>query len=262
MLLGCVLVVAGWEMMARFSRQPFKPFDLTTSDFVGFQPVLNGRPSAWIPVSTNDPAEPNIVTLQATGSGGSRMLVRLVHGYNMPTCMKLKSYDVVQVADWRTGSPERTEAAGRRNTRVPVQVWRLTAPGGSVSLWVSTMLRAGDFCALGEDIRLMAFPRVDTPDDPRWIPQGVTADALRHPVAAVRGWFRARWNSSRTDLLTFLRLRQPAWASEERLSFVTRSLTPDVTPDNEPEVMRELLGTHCQALEAFQQWRRAAPGSR
>jgi hypothetical protein len=151
------------------------------------------------------------------------------------------------------GSPT---VPARRPLEAPVQVWRLTSPDGEVSIATSSTLKAGDFSALHEDIRSMAFPRADGPEDPRWIPRGLTREAFRHPLVAGKAWFRSRWNSSRTDLLTFLRLRQPAWASEERLSFVVASLTPPVTPGNEAAIIREVLGVHHEALSAFQQWRR------
>ncbi len=254
-LVLCALLVGAWELMARVSRRPFRPFDLTAANFQGFQPVLGGCPTRLLPVSTNDPAEPNIVAMGVSMPGGRSMLVRLVHGYNMPTCLKLKSYTVSLVQDARAGEAPGVTHQGAAH--YPVQIWRVTAPGGDVSVWASTVLRAGDFAALPEDIRDLAFPRVDSPDDPRWIPQGITGEALRHPVAAFHGWLRARWNSSRTDWLTFLRLRQPAWASEERLSFVVRSLAPDVTRANEADVTRSVIAIHNAALAAFQQWRRS-----
>ena len=248
-LLLCVILTGIWELMAQASRRPFGPFDLTAADFRGFQPVMEGRLSRMVPVATNDPAEPNIVAMEVR-AGGQVTLVRLVHGYNMPTCMRLKSYEITLIPD---GSPT---LPPRRPLEAPVQVWRLISPDGATSIATTTLLKAGDFSALNEDIRSMAFPRVDSPDDPHWIPRGITRETFRHPAAAGRAWFRSRWNSSRTDLLTFLRLRQPAWASEERLSFVVASLKPPVTPANESAVIREVLSVHHEALSAFQQWRR------
>ncbi len=247
-LLICIALTGVWELMARASRRPFSPFDLTAADFRGFQPALKGGMSRMVPVSTNDPAEPNIVAMEVR-RGGRTTLVRLVHGYNMPTCMRLKSYDVDLI---QAGVSDPTP----REPRDTVQVWRLRSPGGEVSIATTTILRAGDFVAMNEDIRSMAFPRVDGPEDPRWIPRGITRETLRHPLVSVGAWFRARWNSSRTDLLTFLRLRQPAWASEERLSFVVKSVAPGVTPDNEPAMIRDVLAVHREALAVFQQWRR------
>lgn len=237
--------------MAHASRRPFAPFDLTAADFRGFRPRIEGRQSRMVPVSTNDPAEPNIVAIETT-DGRHSELVRLVHGYNMPTCLQIKGYEVVLAGDWR-------DDLARHAVRYPIQVWRVKAPDGAISMWATTLLKAGDFSALDADIRSMAFPRVDSPDDPNWVPQGVTRTSLRHPIASLRGWFRARWNSSRTDWLTFLRLRQPAWASEERLSFVVRSLQPDVTPANQVDVVRTVVAVHHGALASFQQWRKATP---
>jgi hypothetical protein len=117
------------------------------------------------------------------------------------------------------------------------------------------MIRAGEFTPTAVDICSMAFPRVDVPDDPRWIPRGFTWADLRRPVASLRAWTRARWNASRTDLLTFLRLRQPAWASEELLTFVTRNVRPTITGENEEEVLNSLITVHTQMLESLQAWR-------
>ena len=248
-LVACMVLVGLWELLAHASRHPFKPFDLTAADFAGFRPGLAGWSTHMVPVSTNDPAEPNIVALEVRASGKDS-LVRLVHGYNMPTCLRIKSYTVTLIADWRGDH----KGAG---VSYPTQVWRVTSRAGEVSVWASTMLRAGDFGAVDDDIRDMAFPRADGPDDPRWIPQGITRESLRHPLTSLRGWFRERWNSSRMDLLTFLRLRHAAWASDERLSYVVRSLAPPVSPTNEAAVIRQVLDVHHRALTSFQQWRRA-----
>jgi hypothetical protein len=247
-LIACVVLVGAWQLMARASRRPFKPFDLTAADFRGFQPEWKGWTSRMVPVSTNDPAEPNIVAMEVR-AGDRTTLVRLVHGYNMPTCMRIKSHTVEPVTDAPAGGP-------LPRAQDPVQVWRVTDPAGEVSIWTTTLLKAGDFSALNEDVRSLAFPRIDGPEDPRWIPRGMTRETLRHPLASLKGWFRTRWNSSRTDLLTFLRLRQPAWASEERLTFVVRSLSPAVTAANESAAIRDVLAVHRAAQAAFQQWRR------
>ena len=103
----------------------------------------------------------------------------------------------------------------------------------------------------------MAFPRVDVPDDPRWIPRGFSWSDLRHPSVSLRQWVRARWNASRTDLLTFLRLRQPAWASEELLTYLTRSVNPDITGENAGDVRKVVVAAHTEMLEALQRWRAA-----
>ena len=252
LLVACTLVVAFWQIMARRSAQPFRPFDLTASDFAGFAPAMPGWAVQTLAIATNDPAEPNILALQVTrasmpaGAWPPSYLVRLVHGYNMPMCMKIKGYSVNALADLRKGG-----------AAVPLQVWRVVGSAGEREVWATTMIRAGRFEPTDVDIGSMAFPRVDVPDDPRWVPQGVTWDDVRHPVASIRRWARARWNASRTDVLTFLRLRQPAWASEELLSYVTRPLAtvpasgvPDAT------VTQELAEVHAAVLRELVKWKR------
>jgi hypothetical protein len=136
-----------------------------------------------------------------------------------------------------------------------MQLWRVTGSSGEASIWVTTMVRAGDFEPTDVDICSMAFPRVDIPDDPRWIPQGFTWSDLRHPFRSLRRWASTRWNASRTDVLTFLRLRQPAWASEELLSSVTRSTTPSVVPENEASLIRQLMEAHSGMLAGLREWK-------
>jgi len=161
-------------------------------------------------------------------------------------CMKIKGYKVEELAGWASG-----------RVAIPLQVWRVTSSAGDVAIWVTTMIRSGDFAVTTESVTSMAFPRVDVPDDPNWVPRGFSSDDLKHPLQSIRLWFRARWNASRTDWLTFLRLRQPAWASEELLTYVSRSLPPSVTPDKEPEVIRQVVAGHVAMLKKFQEWRKS-----
>jgi hypothetical protein len=100
----------------------------------------------------------------------------------------------------------------------------------------------------------MKFPRVDGPEDPNWIPRGVTWRSLRHPVAGLRRYLRSRWNSSRQDWLTFLRWRQPAWASEELLTFVSRTVEPSVTPATEAVTLAELQAVHARLHAELAAW--------
>lgn len=102
----------------------------------------------------------------------------------------------------------------------------------------------------------MAFPRVDTPEDPNWVPRGLTRNDLMHPVSSFQQWRRTRWDGARWDLLTFLRLRQPVYGSEELLTYVTRSVSLDVTPANEADVTKELVFSHSAILAELQQWRK------
>jgi hypothetical protein len=240
------LLVAFWIVAARQHAQPFKPFALTSHDFAGYCPAIEGASVTSLVVSASDPAEPNIAAFGMTWNPGpapARVGIRLVHGYNMPMCMKIKGYTVEPVGNMP-------------DNRLPVQVWRVTSSSGEVAIWLTTMIRAEDFSVTQEAVTSMAFPRVDIPDDPNWVPRGFTMDDLWHPVQAFQTWFRTRWNASRTDWLTFLRLRQPAWASEELLTYVSRSMVPSVTPANEAEVIRLVAAGHRAMLKELQEWRR------
>ena len=249
LLVVCTLVLAFWIVAARQHAQPFKPFALTHQDFAGYCPAIEGASVTSLVVSATDPAEPNIAAFGVEWRPGevpSRLGIRLVHGYNMPMCMKIKGYTV--------------EPAGPLpDSPLPIQVWRVTSGTGETSIWITTMIRAQDFAVTREPVTSMAFPRVDIPDDPNWVPRGFTLDDLTHPVQAFRTWFRTRWNASRTDWRTFLRLRQPAWASEELLTYVSRSLLPAVTPANEAEVIRQVAAGHATMLEELQKWRQLNP---
>lgn len=258
-------LVAFWLVAGRFSAKPFKAFDLTAEDFVGFTPKVAGMNLRVLPVTVRDQAEPNVVAYLAEREGSPMgLMFRLVHGYNMPMCMKIKGYRVEEVAKLlssqvvKDGSPNNSTAQQLRSLvprGLPVQLWRVISSTGDISIWVTTMIRSGDFAVTPVDIGSMAFPRVDIPDDPNWIPQGLSWDDLKHPEQTARRFFRARWNASRTDWLTFLRLRQPAWASEELLTYVSRSISFPVSRENETMVIRQVLISHAAMLKELQRWR-------
>ncbi len=270
-------------MLAERSTRPGKGYSLTTRALAGFQPVVPGWTVRVKSIDAENPTDPNIMGMELAGeaaSGGPapRFFVRLVHGYNMPMCMKIKYYTVEKIQDHgiRSVSDPKLQSAFRSSpqqpnnlttqqqpsSRLPLQLWRLTSGAGTVSLWVTTMIRAGDFEPTREDICSMAFPRVETPDDPNWVPRGLTREDLKHPVSSFQRWWRSRWDGARWDVLTFLRLRRPVSGSEELLSYVTRSVVPDVTPANEAVVLQDLLTTHAAVLRQLQQWRKpeVSPG--
>ena len=246
LLAGCTLLLAFWIVASNRSARPFKPFNLTHDDLAGYCPAVEGATVQAVPMTVRDPAEPNIVMFGVSpADGGDTVTVRLVHGYNMPMCMKIKGYRVEEI---RSG-----QAAGA----LPVQLWRVISETGETTIWATTMIRSDSFTPTADAVTSMAFPRVDVPDDPNWVPRGFTKDDLKHPIASLRLWIRARWNASRMDLLTFLRLRQPAWASEELLTYVSRNLR-SVPPAQEPAVIRGVLATHVAVLGELQKWRQTS----
>lgn len=312
LLVSSTLLLAFWLVMAKRSSQWVKGYDLTPKELVGFKPVIPGWSTRMMSMDLENSTDPNILALELSRDASSSepaacFVIRLVHGYNMTMCMKIKHYTVEKIQDHgvRTvsdpklqsafrvvgggegfrgqgsggvgeGSGFRGQGSGNRSqatdlgqlstsesiqqlsnstSSLPFQLWRLTSSGGVVSLWMTTMIRSGDFATTEEDICSMAFPRVETPDDPNWVPRGLALEDLKHPAASFNRWWHSRWDGARWDVLTFLRLRPPVYGSEELLSYVTRSAVPEVTPENEAEVTRDLLKTHTAMLKELQKWR-------
>ncbi|MEI6564807.1 MAG: hypothetical protein WCO42_10930, partial [bacterium] len=248
-LVACTLLVAFWIVAGKNSAKPFKPFSLTAEDFDGFHPQAAGMILRAVPVSTNDASEPNVAAFMAEPEGSAiRLGIRLVHGYNMPMCMKIKGYTVEPIGD--VGPDNRIPG-------LPAQFWRVISSTGETAIWITTMIRSGDFGVTPVDICSMAFPRVDVPDDPNWAPEGLGLADLKHPILSGRTYIRAKWNASRTDLLTFLRLRQPAWANDELLTYVSRSMPFPISRENEAGVIHQVLAGHAVLLKELQKWRAA-----
>lgn len=246
LLCACLLIVLIWQVAAYRARGPMGGFEMTAADFAAFRPAS----AEWLidPIESpvDDPTAPNIVSYFLAGRGGrGGVLVRLVHGYNMPMCMKIKGYKVELIAGDLAGS-------GR-------QVWRLTSASQHVSIWATQMLLSGDMTPSYRDVRTMAFPRVGSPDDPNWFPGGFTVEWVRHPVLNTRRYFRARWNAARCDLLTFLGLRRPAWASDEELILVAATKGASVEPANEAAAIKRVVDGHTFMLSELQRFKRLPP---
>ena len=245
LLIFCTVLVGFWETMAYRSAKPFRPFGLTEQDFADFHPSSARWSFRGVPSVEFDRSAPNLLSFAATSPGGNAVVVRLVHGYNMPMCMKIKGYEC---AILRNGAPDRDN-----------QVWRLVSGSGETSVWITALIRSGDFGRTDTDDRSIAFPRIAARDDPNWLPRGLTAESLKHPIRNFRIAFRARWNNARCDIATFLRLRQPAWAAENVLVLVAHSQGLSVGPGEMEAVGRRVSEAHAAALEALQQWRVAPP---
>lgn len=287
-LVFCVLLVGFWEIMRSRSSKSWEAFDLTAEDFARFQPESREWRVRRLPARSS-PTEPNILayeirknhtiaqphddmnggrnhdSIQVSGfnqHSPPAILLRLVHGYNMPDCMKLKRYEVELIGDYRKETPhrgsERAESKKRPNSELQgqdveqaamplVQLWRLTSDTGDVSIWVTGMIRAHDFSQTDIDVRSMAFPRVEYDEIGQdFSLRGVTGESLKNPIGSFRKFLRARWNSSRSDLLTFLGLKQPAWASREALTLVALAVRPPGAGDGSDEE----LATH--VIEAYE----------
>ena len=270
-LMLCLATVGFWEVMANRSRRPWDGFDLTADDFAEFLPAPAGWEAEKLPVNAS-PIEPNVFAAEARRapksvpesgileSGGppphaetmAPVLVRLAHGYNMPDCMRIKGYSVEEM-----GSNQLSVISYQLKG---VQTWRLTSDIGDVSVWATSMLRVGDCGVTDIDVRTMAFPRIGTPDDPRWLPQGMTLKSLRHPIRNFRWLIRSKWNNARCDLATFLKLKQPAWADDTLITFVSVWKGRPLKPDRETAALEHVLAAHNAMLPELQSWRRLREG--
>lgn len=264
-LVLCIGIVGFWEVMAHRSDRPFSPFELTAQDLASFEPFSTQWFIESMPVS-HDPVEPNILMCLLrpqphTGDAQAKtqsLMLRLVHGFNLVDCMLEKGHAVELVASTLTDTPMmdgiELPASALESGR-KIQVWRVTSPVGDVSLWVSTMLRAGDFAQTDVDTRAMPFPRVPYPDRAAWTPRGITKDGLKHPIQGINKFLQYKWNSSRGDLLTLLDLKQEEWASEDELTLVTLNKSPSVTPASQTQVLAEILSAHFDMHDQLKRWR-------
>ena len=253
-LVICVVLVGFWEIMSSRSRRAFEAFELSNESFVGFEQVDKSKFLIKpVPVVTTV-LEPNVAAFmikKRIKSDNSLVLTRLVHGYNMCDCMIIKGYTVDLLADTRQGHAAITNSLPKQ-----LQVWRLTSSSGDISIWVTSTLRSGDFTALAVDVRSMVFPRIGMVDDPRWVPRGLTWSSLKHPIDNTRMMLRAKWNNSRCDIWTFLRLKRPSWASEDVLTLVSAYRGSSFAKDKEQEVIKNVVSTHVNMLKELQLWRK------
>jgi hypothetical protein len=251
LLILCLVGIGLWLILAEHSRTPWEPFRHTAADFEGFH--LPAGDWFWrvVAVGNDDPTAPNLVAWTGTPRDGAvtKVLVRLVHGYNMPMCMRIKGYRVELVRDER-------DAAGERE-----QIWRLVSDLNESFIWITRMVRAEDLTDTGHDIRELAFPRVGIPDDPHWVPQGLTWESFRNPWTNLRLSLRARWNGSRSDWRTFFKLRKPAWVSDEEFTLVATGVGR-VTPEEEEREIAQIQSAQNEFLRAIRTYWRARPTDR
>jgi hypothetical protein len=232
LILGCALLVAGWQLLALYARRGQEPLQIQAEDFASLALDVPGWQSTKLPVP-NDPLAPTIVAYRLTRrADATRLLLRLVHGYNMVDCMRIKHYDVRGKDESGEnlkpeggidgkGSEANLEPSGFRFSDPSgfLQCWRLSK-GDQHSLWITAMLSGGDLAYTGKDTRSMSFPRIGTADAASWNPTGLSWRSLRHPISNSRQALRSHWNASRSDIWVFLRLRRPAWVSDKDLTLV------------------------------------------
>jgi len=243
-------VVLFWEGMARRSRREYVPFKVTEQQFAEFVPVSPQWRFDRVPIRYQ-PLEPNIMAFQAgviPGAGAPQSLpaggvmLRVVHGYNLVDCMRIKGYTVQLKMEDRSAK-----------NKQPFQVWQVVSSMGERTIWVSTIVKAEDLRATPTDVRHMAFPRVGTPDALGSEVRGMSWESLRHPIQSLSLFLQAQWNASRCDWKTFLRLRKPVWASDELLTVITLS-TAAWSKLDDAVVVRNLLEVHSDLLCSLESW--------
>lgn len=231
--------------MSGFSRKPWQHFRVSLEDFAQFKPVSEKYTIKRLEVQRTE-IEPNILAfeLKDKESAEGPVVVRLVHGYNMRDCMRIKGYSVDLIEDRR-----------RSSNSFPVEIWRLKhGPAGEKSIWVTGILDAGNMNNTSLGVNDMTFPRIGIPDDPNWVPRGLTWASLKHPLKNTRIFFRSKWNKSRCDVLVFLGLKQPPWASNDHFTMVSAWHGTSVTPQAEQAVSEKVLHAYAEILTQLRPW--------
>ena len=264
LLVVCILIVAFWMLAAWHASRGFAPLRLSDADFAGFMPHSEQWQSRVVYVKSS-PIEPTIIAYElrpvipagadVIPGEDAPVLVRIVHGYNMVDCMRIKHFGVdlldTNLEDWKVFEAGTGAVPGLP----PMQVWRLREPREPARVWVSSMLSATDFSGTAVDTRDMAFPRIGTPDDPAYRPAGLRWRSFRRPIYNFRMYLRSRWNASRMDVLTFLRLRQPAWASDVLLTMVSEYRGRDAADRSDAEMQRHVKRAHRFVYDELQRFR-------
>ncbi len=265
LLLLCLGLVSVWLLAARQAARGFDPLRLGLEDFVGFRPEHPDWKIRRV-YARQTPTEPTItayelIPAERMARPGTEptvqqapVLVRIVHGYNMVDCMRIKHYEVALLLDTRQAQESAAAGSTDAGGGVPMQVWRVTDTEGVGRVWISSMLRASDFSATLVDTRDMAFPRIGAPDDPAYVPTGLSWRSFRHPIRNFRQFLRAQWNASRADVLTFLRLRRPAWASDVLVTMVSEYRGRDASERTDADMLPHVRAAHqafYQSLHRF-----------
>lgn len=222
LILFCVIIVAVWEALSLNAGRAYEPYKITAADFAGFAPDFEGWRTESLPVGT-DPLQPNVLVFRSTPLEGPLKPVqfRLVHGYNMRDCMRLKGYQVELLEDTRVERNAKQPVGDYAGRELPMQIWLLESPVGDLSVWISTMLRAADLNPTQRDMRSVPFPRIDMPMTSDWKPEGLRWSSLKHPIRNLRLFMRSKWNNARKDPLVFIGIKRPPWADPASFTYLT-----------------------------------------
>ena len=117
-LILCVTLVIAWEIAAKVASRPFDELRLNSSSFSGFTPKSPQWSIRLLGVQST-PTEPTVIAYRVQHDLSSLpsvqnapLLIRIVHGYNMVDCMRIKQYKVTLLADTRD---QRSEVRGQRS---------------------------------------------------------------------------------------------------------------------------------------------------
>lgn len=234
-LLACILVVMAWTFAAWRARQPLPPYITQPALFDAFRLEIPG----WTSHRTrlpDSPYEANLLVCRLRSEAYPDVLVRLVHGYNMPNCMRLKGCAV-----------EPLPAPGGRAGR-EVQAWQVVSALGDTNLWLTTVVAATNFAPAAIDIRDMPFPGTDFTFADGWHPTGFSLADLRRPFHSLRRFLTAAWHSSQRDPGVMLKWNAPPRPSDEWLVLIVAA-----PQGGDPAAQRrdfETLGRHTLQLLA------------
>lgn len=238
-LIGVAVVVI-WQIFGIICNMKYKNFAITEKDFAGFKPRLENWRIEKVSIGSSS-TDPNIIGFKYYNSNMT-VFVRLVHGYNMCECMKLKGYKVSLIADTRTNITERSGGM--------MQIWRLISPANDNAIWITGVLGGRNMVQTDKDIRSFIFPRggnvAGLPDS-----TGISLESVRHPVSNTTQHVKYKWTDSRGDVLIFLGLKKLPWASDDYLSLVVQWEGSDVKPEQEPAVIAMLESIYRNMAESL-----------
>lgn len=245
-LVACVAIVGFWEYMSHRSLRPYDDYAIRIESFSGFTWSQESWMVTDITVPSDDPTAPTMLSFAIESREWPPAILRLTHGYNMPECMQIKKYGIEMLGD-------RRHAGG-------CQLWQLVSDVQVTSVWTTAMIRSSDLTVTDVDTREMPFPRVISGENANWVPRGVTMQSLRHPVRGLRAFLQNRWNASRSDLATFLKLRRPAMASGEILTVVINMNLPQSAAGTDSAASIEhIIEVNYAFLDRLRAWRAEHP---
>lgn len=237
MVAATVIIVLLWQVAILLARRSPETAALDPTRFKNFRLQLGAEPTQPVELAFDD-AQVNLLVHHALlpapdpKHAPARAIIRLVHGFNVRDCMRIKGYRVTAL----------THAATNRS----IELWEMVSPGGETSVWATALIRADDFSLVHKSVTELAFPRVGIPDDQTWEFHGLSRDSLRHPIRNFSNLVREKWNSARADLLTFLKVKPSARPSSSLLTLIVVATplqqTPFSTlPSQLNDVVREIV---------------------